>query len=110
MFNLLKSNVVDIVTDSTDARQHRNSLFVLSQSDRLAGERPKLIDFLRVRIFPVTKYRLLWAFFQWQKRKTRPDGAGDFEFSDFERKLKHWYSTGAPRSGDRVDVFRVENG
>ena len=43
-----KSNVVDIVTDSTDARQHRNSLFVLSQSDRLAGERPKLIDFLKV--------------------------------------------------------------
>jgi len=44
----VKSNVVDIVTDSTDARQHRNSLFVLSQSDRLAGERPKLIDFLKV--------------------------------------------------------------
>jgi len=86
------SNVVDIVTDSTDARQHRNSLFVLSQSDRLAGERPKLIDFLR-----------------WQKRKTG-DQRHDFEFSDFERKLKHWYSTGAPRSGDRVDVFRVENG
>jgi len=87
------SNVVDIVTDSTDARQHRNSLFVLSQSDRLAGERPKLIDFLK-----------------WQKRKTGPNGSGDFEFSDFERKLKHWYPTGAPRSGDRVDVFRVENG
>ena len=47
----LKSNVVDIVTDSTDARQHRNSLFVLSQSDRLAGERPKLIDFLKVLFY-----------------------------------------------------------
>ena len=51
ILNLKKSNVVDIVTDSTDARQHRNSLFVLSQSDRLAGERPKLIDFLKVQYF-----------------------------------------------------------
>ena len=82
----LKSNVVDIVTDSTDARQHRNSLFVLSQSDRLAGERPKLIDFLKVLFLPKNNIKLnilvakkknwskwkwwFWIFRLWKKIKT----------------------------------------
>jgi len=76
--------VVDIITDASDLGRHRTSLFVLSQSDTLFKDRPKLRDFI-----------------QYKKDGIRS--------RDFERKLRHWHPNGAPRSGDRVDVFRVES-
>jgi mRNA-degrading endonuclease HigB of HigAB toxin-antitoxin module len=90
-------NVVDIITDATDIRQHRNSLFVLSQSARLHQERPPLIDFHNWEM----KY----------KGKETALSNQDSKFFDFEKKtLRHWFVTGAAKSGDRVDVFRVEGG
>ena len=77
-----KEQVVDIITDASDLGRHRTSLFVLSQSDSLFKDRPKLENFI-----------------QYKKEGVRS--------RDFERKLKHWHPNGAPRSGDRVDVFRV---
>ena len=54
---------------------NRYSLFVLSQYDRLAGERQKLIDFLKVLFTENNiKLNILVA-----KRKTGPNGSGDFE-------------------------------
>jgi len=75
--------VVDIITDASDVGRHRTSLFVLSQSDDLFFARPALREFYRYKKSGI---------------KTR----------DFERKLRHWYPNGAPKSGDRVDVFRIE--
>lgn len=77
------TNVVDIITDASDLARNRTSLFVLSQSEKLFEARPQLRDFYRYKKDGI---------------KTR----------DFERKLKHWHRNGAPRSGDRVDVFRIE--
>merc|ERR1719402_1105896 len=77
------TNVVDIITDASDLGRNRTSLFVLSQSEKLFEARPQLRDFYRYNKDGI---------------KTR----------DFERKLKHWHRNGAPRSGDRVDVFRIE--
>jgi len=77
------TNVVDIITDASDLGRNRTSLFVLSQSEKLFEARPKLGEFYRYKKDGI---------------KTR----------DFERKLKHWHRNGAPRSGDRVDVFRIE--
>jgi len=84
-------NVVDIVTDASDHQHQRNSLFVLSQSDSLRAERPRLIDFHR-----------------WEQVKD--DVYLPSTLFDFEKKLRHWQPTGAPRSGDKVDVFRIEDG
>lgn len=75
-----------------ERHQHqRNSLFVLSQSDSLRSERPRLIDFHR-----------------WEQVKD--DVYLPATLFDFEKKLRHWHPTGAPRSGDKVDVFRIEDG
>jgi len=84
-------NVVDVVTDATTKQRHRNSLFVLSQSETLRRERPKLIKFH-------------------QFEKVKNDPLLPASLFDFEKKLRHWHPNGAPRSGDRVDVFRVDEG
>ena len=79
--NILE-RVVDLITDASDLGRHRTSLFVLSQSDILYRERPRLQEFYQYKVNGV---------------RTR----------EFERKLRHWHANGAPKSGDRVDVFRV---
>ena len=77
--------VVDIITDAADQGRHRSSLFVLSQSEGLFQNRPALAEFYRHRT-----------------NRNPP--------RHFDRTLKHWHANGAPKSGDRVDVYRVGTG
>lgn len=79
--------VVDIVTNASHSAKRGTSLFVLSQSDKLFRERPQLQEFLRY--------------------KERDIRSRDISF---EGKLRYWHPNGAPRSGDRVDVFRLGAG
>jgi len=74
--------VVDLVTDATDLARHRTSLFVLSQSETLMQQRPGLREFYRYRR---------------NENRNR----------EMERALRNWHPNGAPKSGDKVDVFRV---
>ena len=78
---------MDIITDATDMGRYRTSLFVLSQSEALFNDRPALGEFYRYN------------------KNNSPMSAK--KSRDFGRKLKHWHPNGAPKSGDRVDVFRV---
>jgi len=75
--------VVDLVTDATDLARHRTSLFVLSQSENLMQQRPALRDFYRYRR---------------SENRNR----------EMERALRNWHPNGAPKSGDKVDVFRID--
>jgi len=81
---VILEKVVDIVTDSSDFGRHRSSLFVLSQSERLFQDRPPLAEFYRYR------------------NNGNPPRY-------FDRILKNWHPNGAPKSGDKVDVYRIEN-
>ena len=59
------------------------------KSETLRRERPRLIKFH-------------------QFGQVKNDDFLPANLFDFEKKLRHWHPNGAPRSGDRVDVFRVE--
>ena len=58
---------------------------LLSQSENLMQQRPALRDFYRYRR---------------SENRNR----------EMERALRNWHPNGAPKSGDKVDVFRIGSG
>jgi len=82
------SNIVDISTDSFDDRNDRKTLFVLSQSESLRTLKPNLKTFMSNRSYSRGRERIFDKWFQ-------------------NRGLIFWYYNGAPKAGDHVDVYRV---